>query len=188
MSSRSSTPTEVEPLPDYVAVGRMGRAHGIGGEVWVEILSDVADRFDVGRILSLRKDDQRRRSLEILTSRPHKGGMLIGFAEVRDRNDAESLRGAWLEIPREQVPAAPEDEFYHFELIGCRCVDADGRELGEVVEVVRGSGGEILELAAADRRLTVPFVAAFVREIHLDERRIELELPPGFLEICGSGW
>jgi 16S rRNA processing protein RimM len=188
MSSRSSTPTEVQPLPDYVAVGRLGRAHGIGGEVWVEILSDVEERFDVGQVLSLRRDDHGRRSLEIMTSRPHKGGMLVGFAEVRDRNDAESLRGGWLEILREQVPAAPEDEFYHFELIGCRCVETSGRELGEVVEVVRGSGGEILEIAAGDRRLTVPFVGAFVREIFLDERRIELELPPGFLEICGSGW
>ena len=68
MSSRSSTPTEAAPLPGYVAVGRVGRAHGIGGEVWVEVLSDVADRFDVGRTLSFRKDDQRRRSLEIVSS------------------------------------------------------------------------------------------------------------------------
>lgn len=188
MSSRSSTPTEVEPLPDYVAVGRVGRAHGLGGEVWVEILSDVEGRFKVGRQLHFQGKGVVRRCLEIVSSRFHKDGVLLGFAEVPDRTIAESLRGGWLEVAREQVPAAPEDEFYHFELIGCRCFEKSGRELGEVVEVIRGSGGELLEIKSGERSLTVPFVIAFVPEIDLEGRRIELELPPGFLEICGSGW
>lgn len=197
MSSRSSKKTKSD---DRVEVGRVLRSHGIRGEVAVESFSDVEERFAAGAVLLATPragSAAGRPGLERLTIdsvRPHRGALLIGFAGIEDRDAADALRGAVLEVPREAVPAPPEDTWYHFQLEGCRCRDARLGDLGEVTAVVEDGGGVLLVVEGAvegpyqgeRRRLLVPFVRAFVREVAPEEGRIELDLPEGLIEACAS--
>jgi 16S rRNA processing protein RimM len=189
MSSKSSR-TEPGPetrndLPETVAVGRVLKVHGLQGEVMVEAISDVPGRLDAGSSLLLVREGEPARTVEVAASRPHKGAVLVRFAGIEDRDEAEALRGAWLEVPRSRVPAAPEGTYYHYELLGCRCVES-GKDLGEVVELLEDGGGLLLIVADGERRIPVPFVQAFLRRVDVAGGRIELDLPPGLLEACAS--
>lgn len=193
MSSRSSKKTTSEKqttLDDTVEVGRVHAAHGVRGEVSVEPYSEVEGRFAPGaRMLALRPH-LGAEPVVVETIRPHKGRLLIRFDGVADRDAAEALRGAVLEVPREAVPAPPEGTWYYFQLVGCRCHDAREGDLGEVVDVVEDGGGVLLDVRESGeeggRRLLIPFVGALVRGVDPEVRRIELELPEGLVEACAS--
>jgi 16S rRNA processing protein RimM len=191
MSSKSSktegtaVPREREDLPETVAVGRVLRPHGVRGEVVVEVLTDVPDRFQKGsRVLGVR-EGAAPVSLIVATGRVHKTGAVIRFEGYDDRDRAGELRGLDLEIPRAEVPKARGGTYYHFELLGCLCRD-HGQELGRVVEVVEDGGGVMLIVEGEGRRVPVPFVKEFVLRVDVAAGEIDLALPEGLLETCAS--
>jgi len=188
MTSRSNA-DEGRTLPARVVVGRVRKAHGLAGELAIEIDSDVADRFAPGSFLwAVRSAAGSRPERVCLAScRAIRGGALIGFEGYDDRDAADTLRGAVLEVDRDQVPPAGDDAWYWFELMGCRCFDRQRGALGTVVDVIEDGGGLLLDLAdAADRRLLVPFVRAFLVSVDVKAGRIDLRLPDGLVETCTS--
>ena len=188
MSSRSSRTTEPPSrgdLPERVTVGRVLRPHGLRGEVVVEVLSDVPGRLDRGSRLLASREEAAVRTLTVAASQPHKSGARVRFEGIDDVDSAEALRGLRLEVERSQVPAAEPGTYYYYELLGCRCSDG-GKDLGEVVDLVEDGGGLLLIVADGERRIPVPFVESFLREVDVAQGRIALELPPGLLEACAS--
>lgn len=190
MSSKSST----EPaVPATVVVGRALRAHGIRGEVVVEVASDNPERFAAGAELLLMASGEAgeappeaaRRRLVVETVRPHRGGLLVAFAGVEDRDEADALRGD-LAVPGGAVREPPEGTWYHFQLLGCRVIDAAAGDLGEVVDLVEDGGGLMLLVAGGGRRVPVPFVERFLVRVDVAARRIEVKLPEGLVEACAS--
>ena len=198
MGSRSASPeNSLPPAPtrgdrpatetaDRVLVGRVLRPHGLRGEVKIEIFSDVADRFAPGGELLLVAAEGAPRRVRVVSFRTVRGGGVIRLAGVGDRDAAEDLRGASLEVAAEQVPPAPEGLYYHFELVGCRCIDREHGDLGEVGAVVEDGGGVLLVVSDGRRSCPVPFVEAFLDDVDVAHRRIRLRLPPGLIESCAS--
>jgi 16S rRNA processing protein RimM len=178
-----------DDLPETITVGRVLRPQGVRGEVVVEVLSDVPDRFAPGSRLTGTREGKPGITVEVAASRPHKSGAVVRFAGSEDRDQAEELRGLWLEIPRSQVPPAEPGTYYQYELVGCLC-RVSGEELGRVAEVVEDGGGLLLiiegESEGERRRIPVPFVREFLREVDVAGARIDLELPPGLIETCAS--
>jgi len=188
-----------------VLVGRVGRPHGIRGEVVVDVLSDVPGRLDPGSsLLPADGEGEPLRSgarpgvppqLAVAASRPYQGGALVRFEGFGDRDEAAALTGLYLAVERSRVPPPPEGSFYRYELVGCRCRDG-ARELGRVVDVVEDGGGLLLIVEAPPagaagageetRRVPIPFVERFVREIDVAAGEIVLELPEGLVEACES--
>jgi 16S rRNA processing protein RimM len=170
-------------LPDIVLVGRVGRPHGLNGEVVVEPESDVEDRFEPGSTMRLGPSGRR---VEVAASRPFGDRLLVRFAGMEDRTSVEGLRGLELTVDRSEVPRAPAGSYYHFELLDCVCHDAAAGELGTVRALHEDGGGILLEVERGERRLLVPFVDPFVVRIDVQGRRIDLDLPPGLLDVCAS--
>ena len=186
MSSRSSKADSTSSLPPFVTVGWIRKPHGVHGEVSVTILSDVGNRFEVGAELRMVRSGDLARTLSVVAKRSVKNGAILRFAGFETREQAESLRGSVLEVPRERVPAAPVGSYYYFELIGCDCFDFSAGSLGQVVDVLDDGGGLLLEIEQDESKLLVPFVSAYLREVDVERRRIELQLPDGLIESCGS--
>ncbi|HVR29537.1 MAG TPA: ribosome maturation factor RimM, partial [Thermoanaerobaculia bacterium] len=170
-------------LPDSVVVGRVVRPHGLAGELVVVLETDVEERFAPGSTLHV---GTRGRQVEVLGARPFGDRMLVRFAGVEDRTAAEALRGVELTVPRHDVPEAPAGSFYHFELLDCSCHDAREGDLGRVIAIHQDGGGYLLEVQGEARRLLVPFVETFVVRVDVFGRRIELDLPPGLVDLCAS--
>lgn len=193
MSSRSSKKTTSEPSSgETVEVGRVLRPHGVRGEAVVDSYSDVPERFAPGsELLVLAAGGRVERRLRVEAARPHKGRLLVHFEGLADPDDVEALRGALLQVPGEVVPPAPEGTWYHFQLVGCRCMDRRRGPLGEVTDVREDGGGVLLEVRLETGpeeggRLLVPFVEDVVRAVEPEAGRIEVELPEGLLEACAS--
>lgn len=180
MPSRSAS----DDPSDAVLVGRVLRVHGLRGELKVETWSDVEGRFDRGaplRVL-LREGGEERRVVERV--RVDRGTLLVKLESVDDREAAERLRGARLAIDEDEVPEPPEGFYYHYQLVGCRVHDRSIGPLGDVADVVEDGGGTLLLVEHDGRSLLVPFVDAFLGEVDLEARRIEVDLPEGLIEAC----
>lgn len=191
MTSRSASRGKREAsAAERVAVGRVVAPHGLRGELAVAALSDVPDRFAPGAALLLSVPGAPPRAVVVASSRPHsarhRGRLLVHLSGIDDRTAAEALRGALLEVEASAVPPAPEGSYYHFDLVGCRCADRRWGDLGEVVEVVEGGGGDLLRVLGEGRELLLPFVEAYLAEVDLAGRRILWDLPEGLIEACGS--
>lgn len=165
-----------------VVVGRIGRPHGIRGEVTVEVRTDEPDAcFTTGSSLFVNGSEQ---TLVVARSHWHSGRLLITWEGVHDRNGAEALRGVLLEIerPDDAVPEDPE-EFYDHSLIGCRVVSIEGADVGVVREVVHLPGQDLLAVTLVDEReALVPFVNAIVPAVDLGTRTITIDPPVGLLD------
>jgi len=165
-------------------VGRVAKAHGIAGELAVDIHTDEPDeRFAPGAVLSARLRDRSLRPLTVSTVRHHSGRLLVRFEEVLDRTVAETLRGAQLLVDAAELPPSDDpDAFYDHELEGLAAVLADGTEVGRITEIARGPGGELLVLDRGDgTEALVPFVRAIVPEVDVAGGRVVLDPPEGLL-------
>ncbi|HEV7651119.1 MAG TPA: ribosome maturation factor RimM [Actinophytocola sp.] len=165
-------------------VGRVAKAHGIGGELTVDVHTDAPDeRFAPGAVLSARLRDRSVRPLTVSTARPHSGRLLVRFEEIADRTVAETLRGAQLLVDAADLPPSEDpDAFYDHELEGLAAVLEDGTEVGKVREITRSPGGELLvvDLAGGGEAL-VPFVREIVPEVDIPGGRVVLTPPEGLL-------
>jgi 16S rRNA processing protein RimM len=186
-----------------LVVARVGRPHGIHGEVTVELRTDSPqERFVPGAVLDVTAPGRsaapgRARvaapgrgsgpgtstpaRLTVSTVRDHNGVLLLTFAEVPDRNAAEALRGALLEA---EVPDASDepDAWYDHQLVGLRAEAADGTVLGRVSAVEHAPAQDLLVVRREDGvdRL-VPFVAAIVPTVDVDGGRLVVVDPGGLI-------
>ncbi len=174
-----------------VVVGRIGKAHGIKGEVSVELRSDEPDRrFANGAVLRTQTPSGgephgpgRPASLTVASTRWHQSRLLVTFKETRDRNAAEAVRGLLLavEVDPDESPEDPE-EFYDHQLVGLRVVTTAGTQVGEVIEVLHGPGQDLLSVRADDgEEVLVPFVNRLVPEVDVAGGRVVVADVPGLL-------
>jgi 16S rRNA processing protein RimM len=167
-----------------IAVGQIARAHGIRGEVTVAVRTDDPDvRFVPGTTLATEPPD--RGPLTVAAIRWHSGRLLVTFEGVRDRNDAEDLRGTLLVVDSASIPAPDDpDEFYDHQLIGLSVVTAAGAAVGEVTDVLH-HGQDLLVVrrgAGAGTDTLVPFVSAIVTDVDVAGGRLVIDPPPGLLD------
>jgi 16S rRNA processing protein RimM len=170
-----------------LVVGRIGRPHGVRGEVTVQVRTDDPElRFAPGA--TLQTEPASAGPLVVEDLHAHSGRLLLTFVGVRDRTAAEALRGALLvvDVDPEDSPEDPE-EFFDHQLVGLAAVTVDGTVVGEVQEVLHLPGQHVLAIrrAGGDEagEVLVPFVAAMVPEVDLAGRRVVLNPPPGLLDL-----
>lgn len=166
-----------------VTVGRIGRAHGIRGEVSVEVRTDSPDlRFVLGARLTTAPE--RAGPLTVRQTRWHSGRLLVSFDGVADRAGAEALRGVLLlaEVDADERPADP-DEYFDHQLLGLRAVTAGGDQVGEVTDVLHLPDQDLLVIRrAGGAEVLVPFVAQLVPEIDLARGLVYIDPPRGLLD------
>jgi 16S rRNA processing protein RimM len=154
-------------------VGRIGRAHGLRGEVSVMLHSDRPERTATGAVLHGTDDTGATRELIVATARRHQGRWLVGFEGIADRTAAEALRG--LVLHADEIPGAPDELWVH-ELVGSTVVDRSGTELGRVTAVEANPAHDLLVLESG-ALVPMPFV------VDRSPGQIVVELPDGLLDL-----
>lgn len=173
-SADSPTRARVE-----VVVGKVGRAHGLSGDVFVEVRTDEPDRrFAVGTTFPTAHGP-----LTIQDARWHSRRLLLTFAEVPDRTAAEAMRGVELtmEVPADERPADPE-EYYDHQLVGLHAVTPTGAPIGDVTEVLHLPAQDLLSVrTSGGQEVLIPFVREVVPVIELATSRITISDSAGLL-------
>ncbi|MCP9962330.1 ribosome maturation factor RimM [Streptomyces somaliensis] len=166
-----------------LVVARIGRAHGIKGEVTVEVRTDEPElRLAPGAVLAT--DPASAGPLTVESGRVHSGRLLLRFAGVRDRNAAEALRNILLiaEVDPDERPEEP-DEYYDHQLVDLDVVLADGTGVGRVTEVSHLPYQDLFVVERPDgREVLIPFVEEIVTEVDLDGQRVVVAPPPGLID------
>jgi 16S rRNA processing protein RimM len=161
-------------MPDEpIVVGRVTTAHGIKGEVKVEVLTDFPERFERGNKLWLNGVE---RTIE--QGRPQGRGIILKLRGIDTRNDAEALRGQELTVP-ELAELEEEGVYYLHDLIGLRVKDNTGAELGNLFEVITTGGTDVYVIRGAKGELLLPALDDVVTNIDLTERAITVHVPEG---------
>lgn len=166
-----------------LVVARIGRAHGIKGEVTVEVRTDEPElRLAPGAVLAT--EPASAGPLTIETGRVHSGRLLLRFEGVRDRTAAEALRNTLLiaEVDPAELPEDPE-EFYDHQLMDLDVVLADGTEIGRITEITHLPSQDLFIVERPDgSEVMIPFVEEIVAEIDLEAQRAVITPPPGLVD------
>lgn len=165
-----------------VVVARIGKAHGLRGEVTVQVLTGAPDeRFVPG--VTFVTEPEASGPLVLRSARDNNGILLLGFEQVEDRNSAEALRGTRL-LAEVLAETGEEEVWYERDLVGLRAVTVEGAEIGEVAALQSRPAQDLLVLRLnGGREVLVPFVTAIVPEVDIEGGRVVLNPPPGLLDL-----
>lgn len=162
-------------MKDHVCLGAVMGSYGVRGEARVK--SFCADPSALGDYGPVTLDNGTTARLTVI--RPVKGGYAVRLSGIPHKEAADALRGQKIWAHRDALPALPDDEFYHADLIGLMAVDTGGESLGRVHAVHDHGAGDILEVRTDGPPLLIPFTQAIVPTVDLTARRVVVDLPFG---------
>lgn len=172
---------------DVLTVARVRKAHGLAGEVLVHAeTDDGAELFQAERRFGMRIERGPQtvvREVTLIESRPHRGGYLLRFREIGDRDTAQTLLGAEIVLGREDLRPLDEDEYFLHELVGLDVIDERQGSLGPIVDVYDTAGQVLAAVRVDGRERLFPLHREFVRSVDMEARTVEVALPSGLLEL-----
>jgi 16S rRNA processing protein RimM len=173
--------------PDMVALGKIVGAHGIRGEIKVISYSGSLGALEgKGRVFvrqtgGVFKQRDVLKEWRLLSVQPYKAGFLLVLKGIDDRDGARGLAGAELMLPREELPALDEDEYYWYELVGLEVVTPQGERLGQVGEIMATGAADVLVIRGEGGEFLVPATPEVVKSVALSEGRMVIEPPEGLM-------
>lgn len=170
---------------EFVTIARVNKTQGRIGEVAAALFTDFPERFATRkRLFALSGKGNTRRELQLENHWFHKGQVVLKFAGVDSISQAEELIGCEIQVPLSERAVLEDESVYLSDLKGCAVLDG-GREIGRIEDVQFGSGEAPLLVVKGDglREFLIPFAAEFVERLAVPEKRLEMKLPAGLLEV-----
>lgn len=168
---------------ELVAIAKIARTRGLRGEVVAEVLTDFPERFEGLEEVTAVLPTGERRELKIERFFFQKDRVVLKFAGVDSIEAGETLRDAEVCVEESEAVELEEDEFFDWELEGCEVETVEGAKLGNVREVMRTGGTEVLLVDAGEKELMIPFAEAICVEVDVAAKRIKVDPPEGLLEF-----
>ncbi len=177
LKGTAGSPPSGEPV--FLVVGRLRRAHGLQGEMVMDILTDFPERLVKGKVVYAGDSHIR---LTVRSLRPKGKQVLIAFEEVFDPESAAPYRNQYLYVRSDEIPPLPEGEYYHHELLGLNAYSPQGVLLGTLVEILETGSKDVYVFRNEEthQELMIPAVDEFILEIRIKERKIIVS-PPEWL-------
>jgi 16S rRNA processing protein RimM len=167
-------------VSERVVIGIVRRARGVHGELVLESMSDVPDRFsDLERAYLVTNSGPER--VTVAEVRYVGNEVWLKLNEITQREQAQELRGATLEIDADERPALPEGTYYYDELEGMAVVDMKDQPIGRLTRVYPRGGQDVYGVETAHGEALIPANEAIVKQIDREKRRIVIDPPPGLL-------
>ena len=162
--------------PEYLAIGRLRRSHGLAGEITMDVLTDFPERITPGKVVQV---GEARVTLTIRSVRPKNKEMLVAFEGIHDPDSANHLRNQLVFVRVDELPELPEGEYYFHQLLGLRVVDQNGSLVGTLVEIIETGANDVylIRNETTDTEIMLPAVEDFILGIDLDEKVIKVSPP-----------
>ena len=171
----------------YVAIGKIVRARGVQGELVVVTLTDFPERFEtMTSVLIEQAQDGRIVEFKIAALRSFRNQFLLQLKGIDSRNDAVTLVGSYLCVPRDELVELPDDSYYQFELVGMEVVTTSGEIVGEVVEIMSFPANDVWRVEG-EKEILLPAIKDVVKRVDTKTRKITVELIPGLIPEAPAG-
>ena len=190
MSERDTSQVQIDATgsllpgePAFLAVGKLRHAHGVRGEILMEVFTDFPERLVPGMVLYLASESE---SLTLTKCRPHKNGLLMSFDGYSTPEAIGQFRNQIVYVRADNLPSLPEGEYYQHQLMDLQVMNDEGNLLGEVVEILETGASDVLVIRPeTGQDVLIPIVDEFVQDIDLVNGRIMVHLIPGMLSEEG---
>jgi len=174
----SGSPTKGEP--DYLIIGYLRRAHGVRGEMVMEIQTDFPERLKPETKVFVGKDYQ---PMTIAAARNHSEGLLIKLNGIDSPEDAARYRNQLVYVTAADRPPLPKGQFYIHELIGFDVTDEEDGLIGKLTEILQTGANDVYVVTRPDAgEALLPVIPSVVLKIDADRRLIRVHLIPGLLD------
>ena len=164
--------------PEFIAIGKILAPWNIKGELKVAVTTDFPQRFAPLATVYLN-----RQPMTIDSAGWHKGKAIIKLSTIDSLEDAEKLRGELIEIHRSQLYPLPEEQYYHFQLIGLEVWTTQGELVGNITEILTAPGNDNYVVNGAEGDILIPAIADVVKSINIAEGRLIIEPIEGLLSL-----
>ena len=168
-----------EEESEYLLVGRVVKPHGLRGEVLIRVLSDNPSRFAAGSELLWGPDLDSALPVSIVSSRDHKGALLVYFDGVHSLEEAELLREWLLFVDASEVGELDDNAFWEHQVIGLDVVHADGHPLGKVAEVFSRPAQDLWSIQTPSGEVLFPAAKELVVSVDIDAGKVVIDPPEG---------
>ncbi len=176
-TNAAGSPSDGEPA--FLAVGKMRHAHGVHGEMLMEVFTDFPERLQPGIFLYL---GQEVLQLRLIKCRQHRKGLLITFEGYSTPEDVSRFRNQIVYVKTVDLPPLADGEYYHHQLIGLRVVTGAGETIGTVTEILETGASDVLViLSESGPEVLIPVVDSFIKGVDLNRREITVQLIPGMI-------
>lgn len=159
--------------PEFLVAGKLRRSHGLTGEMWVVLLTDFTEVFEAGRVFLIGKN----RTPAVVKSFKIAGKFgLIRFEGYENPESVFHFNNTYLFVKSQEMPALQDEEYYHHELIGLTVQDKNGKEIGELTEILVTGANDVYVITPKDgtKELLIPAIKSVVVEINLELKRITI--------------
>lgn len=170
------------PEPRFLVVGKVKGAHGLRGELKVEILTEDPHRFGLLKRVFIGLEEEEPVPWILEGFRLHKGQALLVVQGCQDRSSAEALRGQLVQIPLEEAIPLESDEYYEYQILGLEVWTSSGEFLGRVADIIETGANDVYVVAGpapGHTEILLPAIEEVVVEIDLEAGRLVVELPEG---------
>jgi 16S rRNA processing protein RimM len=179
-SSNKGSGSPTKGGPDYLIVGYLRRAHGVHGEMVMEVQTDFPERLKPKTKVFVGKDYQ---PMTIATARNHSDGLLIKLNGVDTPEDAARYRNQLVYVTAADRPPLPKGQFYVHELIGFEVVDEKESSIGKLTEIMQTGANDVYVVTLPDAsEVLLPVISSVVLDIEAERRQIRVRLIPGLLD------
>jgi len=163
----------------FLAVGKLRRAHGVHGEILMEILTDFPERIRLGNTLYVGDD---HRPLRVRGRRKIQGGMLLLFDGYSSPEAVGALRNQTVFVPAASLPPLPEGEYYHHQIIGAQVITDEGQRLGLVTEILETGANDVAVVRPeSGPEILIPLIASVLLSVDVERREVRVHLMSGIL-------
>jgi len=166
-----------------VAIAKVVRVRGIHGEVLADILTDFPERFSNTKRVFLLSPEGKIEPLQVEHSWFHKDRIVLKFSGIDSIESAKRIVNCEVCVPESETVQLDEDEFFDWQLIGCSVETVDREKIGEVVDIMRTGGTEILVVDGLQKDYLIPFANSICIEVNIQEKLIRVDAPEGLLEF-----
>ncbi|HLO32454.1 MAG TPA: ribosome maturation factor RimM [Anaerolineales bacterium] len=185
MADTKNAPGSPDGEPVYLVVGFLRRAHGVHGEMIMDLHTDFPERLRSGKKLFVGEAHQ---PMTLAGTRPHAKGILVKFKGIETPEDTAQFRNQWVSVRASEVPPLPEGQLYQHELFGFQVVDEDGHPLGELVEIIETGANDVYVVRDSNgRELLLPAIPSVILELDAARRLMRVHLLEGLVDNHESG-
>ena len=177
MADTKNAPGSPDGEPVYLVVGFLRRAHGVQGEMIMDLHTDFPERLRSGRKLFVGEE---RKPMTLSGARPHAKGMLVKLKGIETPEDVVPLRNQWVYVKATDVPSLPEGKLYQHELFGFQVMDENGDSLGELVEIIETGANDVYVVRnESGKEILLPAIPSVILELDSDRRLMRVHLLEG---------